>query len=415
MSTTPDEPSSSPLTTASRVRPRTQVRALPFVDEGVIVDVPPRQAHIVNASALAVWQCLDGVTLLDDVIDELADRYAVDRSVIAPDIVGVMEHYRHLSLVELVTTAPATPGAGPAESSNPWPTTSPCIGRDLVEVDGHRYLVLPPSTCRASLDALPWQPVCALAIGDHRLGVRSNSPEADAMVRRAFARHVVDDDRVAANYSVVVMDDDAEAVAGRAHQRSGLYEGNQWLGTVPKPLEIIRALARRLAAAVADDPPMLRLEALTIVGDTGAVLLPWFQGVLGDRTAAIADRPGWSSYQAPIWIDTATRELRLDPPGIDLDLSDLDGPEPGAPPSAASAGTATSSPTLAGIVLAGGETARLEGAAAVAALVPMLNLAPADDVEAILGLLVELANRVPVITADFDDMADVAAALVRAR
>jgi hypothetical protein len=45
----------------------------------------------------------------------------------------------------------------------------------------------------------------------------------------------------------------------------------------------------------------------------------------------------------------------------------------------------------------------------------MLTLAPADDVERLLDLLVDLVARVPIITAPPGDLADVAAALVRAR
>ena len=411
MAVTPQDLPPPPLSGLSRVRPRAQVRALPFVDAGVLVDLPLRQAHIVNGSALAVWGCLEGVTVLDDVIAELADAFAVDRTVIAPDIVSVVEQYRRLGLVDLVPES--TAGTDHIDLGAPT-AISPCIGRDLVDLDGQRYIMVPPSPCQSSLDALPWLPVCALAIGDHRLGVRSNSAEADAVVRRAFARHVIDDDRVAANYSVVLIDERAGPGAGRTHQRSGLYEGNLWLGTAPEPAEIVRSLARRLAASVPDDPPRLRLEALTIVGDTGAVLLPWFQGVLGERIAALADRPGWSARPAPIWIDPATTEVGLDPPGLDVDLAGLAGP--GLPQSApVDPDSGTPSPRLAGIVLTGAQTARLEGPDAVAALVPLLVLAPADDIEVILDLLVELVGRVPVITAGFDDLADVAAALVRAR
>ena len=390
-------------------RPRSQVGALAFDQAGLLIDVPTRQVHEVNLSALAVWASIDGATPLEAIVDDLAAAYATEPAAIGPDIESIVREFHRLGLVEIVPTGGT--GVGDDRPGLAAPSAvSPCIDRELVEIDGHRYLVLPPSSCQDGIDHQGWLPVRALAVGDHRLGVRGDSPATDATLASAFAAHLVDDPRVGPNYSVVLPADDSPATnspsAGPASRRPGVYEGSQWLGTPTEPAAIIQTLARHLAASVPGAPPALRLAALAVIGDLGAVLAPWYRGTIDPRLVALGDRPGWSRHDPPVWIEPGSARVVVDPPNIEVDLSSVGGPR---------RAERTDPRPLTGIVVPGTATARLEGPAAVAALVSWLVVAPADDTDALLDELVALTRRVPVITAAADDLPDVAAALVRSR
>ncbi len=395
---------SSSFDRSTVVRPRALVGALAFDESGLLIDLPIRQTHQVNPTALAVWACLDGATALGSVVDELALAFATNPATIEPDVLAVVAQFEQMGLVEIEVPSDELV-AGPESRLGAPTTPSPCIGRNLVELDGHRYIMLPPSSCQEGLDRRGWQPPLAVAVGDHRIGIRGDSAATEAVLRQVFARHLVDDPRVAPNYSVVLVDD-AIIEPGTAHPRSGLYEGNQWLATLTEPMAIVEALARRMVASVPSQPSWTALEALAVVGDTGTVLLPWHQGTMAERVVGLGERPGWMLHPAPVWVDVARAQVIIDPADLDLDLSAVGGP--GHRP-------ATEPLPLTGIVAQGPTTARLDQSDAVTALVPWLVVAPADDVDVVLDTLAELTTRVPVLSAPFDDVGDVAAALVRSR
>ena len=395
---------SSSFDRSTVVRPRALVGALAFGDSGLLIDLPIRQTHQVNPTALAVWAYLDGATPLGSVVDELALAFAMDPTTIEPDVVAVVAQFERMGLVEI--DVPADELAGDPASRLGAPTTlSPCIGRNLVELDGHRYIMLPPSSCQEDLDRRGWQPVLAVAVGDHRIGIRGDSAATEAVLRQVFARHLVDDPQVAPNYSVVLVDD-ATLEPGTPHPRSGLYEGNQWLATPTEPVAIVEALARRLVASVPNHPSWTCVEALAVVGDTGTALLPWHQGTMAERVAALGERPGWMLYPAPVWVDAGRAQVIIDPTDLDLDFSAVGGPDHRQP---------IEPLALTAIVTQGPGTARLDQPEAVTALVPWLVVVPADDVDVVLDALAELTARIPVLSAPFDDVGDVAAALIRSR
>ena len=398
---------SSSFDRSTVVRPRALIGALAFDDSGLLIDLPIRQTHQVNPTALAVWACLDGATPLGSVVDELALTFAMDPAAIEPDVLAVIAQFEQMGLVEIDGPADELTelAADPASRLGAPTPLSPCIGRNLVELDGGRYIMLPPSSCQDGLDRRGWRPTLAIAVGDHRIGIRGNSAATDTVLRHVFARHVVDDPRVAPNYSVVVVDD-ATIEPGSTHPRSGLYEGNQWLATSTEPMAIVEALARRISASVPSHPSWTCVDALAVVGDTGAVLLPWHQGTMAERVVALGERPGWMLHPAPVWVDVARGQVIIEPADLDLDLSAVGGPVHRQP----------SEPLpLTGIVTQGPTTARLDPPDAVIALVPWLVVAPADDVDAVLDTLAELTAGVPVLSAPFDDVGDVAAALIRSR
>jgi len=96
--------------------------------------------HVLDPAAAVLWQCLDGISPLRVVFDDMADAYGVAPSVIAADCLPVIGSWLSAGIVAECSSAPAQiDGAGPDE---PAPT------QDGDGVGGRtwRRLVDPPST-----------------------------------------------------------------------------------------------------------------------------------------------------------------------------------------------------------------------------------------------------------------------------
>src|SRR5262249_14091127 len=129
-------------------------------------------------------------------------------------------------------------------------------------------------------------------------------------------------------------------------------------------------------------------SALGVVGPHGMSLVPWTRG--GDSYYVThAASNDVEVAPAPVFVDTATATAR---------------PGPGQEPV-----------PVTGVVVLGDKTDRFDPDEALRPLLPMVDVRPGDDLEAVADGLDSLAHRVPVVEAAPADAATVATALVRRR
>src|SRR4051794_31398452 len=90
-----------PVGPATVATPRAQVAATVVGSAGLLVDLPIRQAHQVNLTAIAVWASLDEGVTVSEVADQLAPDFGMDPVAIVGDIAAVIGTFRDLDLVDL--------------------------------------------------------------------------------------------------------------------------------------------------------------------------------------------------------------------------------------------------------------------------------------------------------------------------
>lgn len=355
-------------TTVATGRP--EVHPVLVADGALLVDLRSRGVHQVNTTAAAVFALCDGELDVSGIADELAGIYGVDASEIVDDLLGTVAQYAALGLVSLDDEA-ATAGE-PA-------------GEDDLDP---RYVPAPCSPCQDNIDAYGWGPTVALAAGEKILGVRGHDAATSDLLRARHADRVVDDPDAPPNFSVVLIDD-ADPPEG-PHRRSGLYERHLFVSSDLDHDGILELLDRRLRQHDPLPAGRVRLQATALVGDQGAVLLPW-QGQHPDPAlAAAAERPGWRLVAAPVELVATDSSVAV---AVDDDAI----------------------VPLVGFVGSAPETTRLTPADAAVAVVglvlPSSDAAAGDELQAV----VDLADRIPVVGTTPDKQGDVATALVRAR
>jgi hypothetical protein len=73
-----------------------------IADETVVYRVAGAASLVLNATAGLLWQCLDGTSRLADILDDLADAFATDRTKLEKDCLPVVSTWLAESLVEEV-------------------------------------------------------------------------------------------------------------------------------------------------------------------------------------------------------------------------------------------------------------------------------------------------------------------------
>ncbi len=345
-----------------------EVHPVAVPDGALLVDLRTRGVHRVNSSAAAVFALCDGELTIHDIADELAGLFSVDAADIVDDVTGTVAQYRALGIVVL-------------DTDPPLPVPEP------VDADP-RHVPAPCSPCQDNIDALGWGPTVALAVGDKVLGVRGHDDATSARLRDRFTDRLVDDPDVPANWSVVLLAD-GDPPDG-PHPRSGLYEGHLFISGDLDHDGVLDLLERRLLqhAPLADG--QVRLQASALIGERGAVLVPWQGRHPEPALAAAAERIGGRLLAAPVVVDARSATLLPD-------------------------GTGDEAVPLVGVVGHGAETARLDESEAAVALVGLVLPTGTTDAGDALQRLVDLVPRLSVVATSPDKQPDVAAALVRAR
>jgi metallophosphoesterase superfamily enzyme len=79
------------------IRPNVLVERV--ADEAVLVDLATERVITLNTVGVAVWSSIEDGASIDDAIDRLAQRYRVERSVIAGDVDRFMTSLLSLGLI----------------------------------------------------------------------------------------------------------------------------------------------------------------------------------------------------------------------------------------------------------------------------------------------------------------------------
>jgi hypothetical protein len=85
--------------------PATGVASVAIGDEVVIYRVVPPDSFVLNPTAGLLWQCLDGQSRLDEILDDLAAAFGVDRAEVEKDCVPIVATWLAHHLVEEVDGA----------------------------------------------------------------------------------------------------------------------------------------------------------------------------------------------------------------------------------------------------------------------------------------------------------------------
>lgn len=92
----------SDVTADSVLRPAATVTVEDFDGEYVAYDDTAKELHAFNRTATLLWQCLDGESALDEIIDDLADAFGALRATVADDVLNAAGGWRNRGLVELL-------------------------------------------------------------------------------------------------------------------------------------------------------------------------------------------------------------------------------------------------------------------------------------------------------------------------
>ncbi|MDX1621290.1 MAG: PqqD family protein [Nitriliruptorales bacterium] len=78
--------------------------------EGVLFDPETRGLHVLNATALAVWESLDGASTVGQIASRLAATHGADPAVVRAGVLDVLRDFAARGLLEV--TDDATPSGG---------------------------------------------------------------------------------------------------------------------------------------------------------------------------------------------------------------------------------------------------------------------------------------------------------------
>lgn len=91
----------SDVTVDDVVRPATAVSVEDFDGELLAYDDTAKELHAFNPTASLLWRCLDGASTLREIVEDLADAFAVPVETVETDVVDSAGGWRNRGLVEL--------------------------------------------------------------------------------------------------------------------------------------------------------------------------------------------------------------------------------------------------------------------------------------------------------------------------
>lgn len=285
-------------------------------DEAVLyLEQADRTEHL-NSAATAIWQCLDGRTILRELADDIAAVTPWGRAAVEADLVALVRGFQRQGLLE---PPPAPPR--PRESGGATQTTEPGWHTP-------RLVRVPSGACTQRTD-LPWSATRAVRVGRYLLGVRSATPQLDRLVTHVLGTHLVEDATAPPNYSLRLASPD-----GLGYHR--LFRTCETSVRTRSLHRLLRALCGFLAEYDAEqDTTVVHLDALVLVRDGQAHLLPpqlrpllpaedvlrrQGFGVVDAATAALDPERGDLRVQAPLFeVDdaTLTEARRLEPEPVE--------------------------------------------------------------------------------------------------
>jgi hypothetical protein len=148
--------------------------------ETVLYDERDGRSHILNPTAGVIWSCLGFAGTVHDLVADLAAAYSVPADAIAEDVLATLATLDRNELLN---------------DGRPPPTVS--RSGDV------RYLEEAQTGCMAAVDRLGWATTVGVELPTGlRVGVRTDTDETAAVVRRVLGSLVVDDPACPPNLSV---------------------------------------------------------------------------------------------------------------------------------------------------------------------------------------------------------------------
>ena len=95
----------SPITSADidgsfRPRASAHITSVEVDNVAVLYDESYGVCHRLDPVATVIWSLLDGSTTVDELVEELAELYATDRSTVEVDVFALMRHLGDLGVLD---------------------------------------------------------------------------------------------------------------------------------------------------------------------------------------------------------------------------------------------------------------------------------------------------------------------------
>ena len=288
-------------------RGRAKVTEVELDGESILYDDATQELLVLNGSAGVIWQNLDGACSLRELIADLADVFEVDADIVRADVLDTVRELSRHGMLE----AAAAPASEPPDMI--WRT----IGEPAFLVEGP----VGCASCVERLDELEWGDTITFEIGGVHIGVRTNAPEVDAVLRLALGAYLADDVEAPANFSLRIGEQQGRGREG-LHI---LYDASEQLARSSAPSRVVSALFAHLASheasyeAGTDDGLLpLRIPAV-VVGGVAVLVSRHLRPILLDVEPRLR-ASGLELVESPVLtVDTATRELVVTRPAIALD------------------------------------------------------------------------------------------------
>lgn len=273
-------------TTVTRALAR--VTEIELDGESILYDETTNELLVLNGSAGLIWRNLDGTCSIGELIDDIAEAFRIDPGAVGDDVLDTVRQLGRHGLLDGIVGPP-------------------------------QFLADPPigcSSCVDRLDELDWCPTITFKVADMHIGVRSTDPEVDDLLRVALCAYIDTDVAAPVNFSLRIGGQESRAQTG-LHV---LYQASDQLARSAAPSSVVRALFAHLASygsAPAGGHLRLRVPAVVIDG-VGVLIAPELAPVVLDVEPRLR-RSGIELLESPVAdIDTATRELVVSQPRIDL-------------------------------------------------------------------------------------------------
>jgi hypothetical protein len=286
----------------------------------VLLDAVTGRAHLLDPTAAACWDRIDGRAHIGEIAAGLASAFGVDLETVQADVsqlirslgqqdmlenvIGSQAHHAH---VEGAPTHKAAGHVAPDERRV----------RDIEIEGGPRFLEEPMTPCLEKLNRIDWVASSTFVIGGVHLGIRTNVPAVDAVLRRALAGHLVDGVVAPPNYSLLI---DTE---GRGYDF--VYRSTAPVVRTRDPRRLAEGLVRHLSTHVQTPPSdLLHLKSTAFVSDGIAILAPaqargWIEAT-GRRFA----EAGLVPVDMPsAWVNDSIAELVVPEPAVEVDWEAL--------------------------------------------------------------------------------------------
>ena len=91
------------VTVRSAPRRRTDLTVVELDDELVIYEPDDRAMHKLDRIATALWQCFDGATTVEELVEDLADMTEESRDRLEADVLGYVRELAAAGLLEDVS------------------------------------------------------------------------------------------------------------------------------------------------------------------------------------------------------------------------------------------------------------------------------------------------------------------------